>query len=93
MCCAKDCLRKWNMEKQVCKDMCMKEVSITHYPYTVSIYSFSMVCVPSLSLSGTMPHHTMHMSIRMSRCACIDVQEETIMSRAAVLIVMAGLCG
>ena len=52
MCCARDYLRKWNMEKQVCKDMCMKEVSITPHPYTVSIYSFSMVFVPPLSLSG-----------------------------------------
>lgn len=44
------------MKKQEDKDKCMKEVSITPHPYTVSIHSFSMVRVPPVSVR--VPCHT-----------------------------------
>lgn len=91
MCCVRDCLRKWNTEKQVCKDMCMKEVKITAYPFIVDICIFSWSPYFFCLYQGTMLNNTMHIYISMDRCACVNAQEETNMSRTVVLIVMAGL--
>lgn len=85
MCCANNSLKKGTIEKQLCKDMHMKEVSITRHPHIVGVYSSSMVSVPEYHAS---PHHAyMHM-LCMNRCVCMDVQEATNMNRTVVSIIM-----
>lgn len=74
MFCARHCLRKYNTENQVCKDMWMKEESTTSHPYTASIFSSSMMPTLPLSPSGyrATPHHAQmhaHMQVWLHECA------------------------
>lgn len=78
------------MEKQLCKEACMKEVNIVPHLYTVCIHSMSLVSLFSLSLLclTTVCKHV-YASISVP---CVDMQEATNMSRTVVLTVMVDLC-